>query len=281
MHVLLKIFELQNHRQVVLRTIWSSLLVSLITVVIARTLWQAIYPAAINPIVREITIMTFNLTLLISIPVLYGFFFMALQVWRKNHELLQLANLDPLTGLHNRRSLAENFAMLSRKARRNNQTGTLLLIDVDKFKAINDKHGHEVGDHVLIHLANNLRVLAGPDSCVARLGGEEFSVTCFGLNEQDAFGFAEKIRMGIQNTQLENNAARISYTVSIGYCLIQNQDSLNDALRNADAALYTAKRTGRNKTVMFDLNAAPLAPKAEDLLHIAEKTLSSQVASSN
>jgi diguanylate cyclase (GGDEF)-like protein len=152
---------------------------------------------------------------------------------------------------------------------------------VDKFKDINDQFGHETGDNVLKHLSNNLRFLAGSDCCIARLGGEEFAVASFEVPHDGAFEFAEKIRNGIQNSSLQTADREISYTVSIGYCVVVENHSLNEVLRNADTALYTAKRTGRNRTICFDPNLVPLAPDAEDLIQTDEKTASNHAASSN
>jgi diguanylate cyclase (GGDEF)-like protein len=278
---LIQIFEMQSHRQVMLRTLYSSFVLAVITGVVIKYLWEGLFPGAVYPTVYEVQIVTFILTMVISSPVLYGMFFMSLRVTRKNHELFQLANLDPLTGIHNRRALAGRFAMLSRKARRNHEIGTLLVIDVDKFKSINDKFGHEIGDHVLIHLAQNLRAMGGREYCFARLGGEEFAVACFGIQEAEAFTFAEKIRIGIENSPLKNENCNISYTVSIGYCIVRDEDTLNNVLRNADSALYMAKRTGRNRTVCYDPNAVAIVPEENDLIQIVEKTSSIQLASSN
>jgi diguanylate cyclase (GGDEF)-like protein len=275
------LFEMKYHSQVVLRALTSSFLLGVFTGIVIKYLWEGLFPGAVYPTVYEVQIVTFILTMFISSPVLYGMFFMSLRVSLKNQELFQLANLDPLTGIHNRRALAGRFAMLARKARRNSQIGVLLVIDVDRFKAINDKHGHEVGDHVLMHLAQCLRRLAGPESCFARLGGEEFAVASFGVTEATAFGFAENIRIAIENAPLMQNQSSVAFTVSIGYCLIGAEDTLNDVLRNADTALYTAKRTGRNRTVRFDANAASLVPDADDIIQVAEKRDASQLASSN
>jgi diguanylate cyclase (GGDEF)-like protein len=281
MPLLLKIFEMHSHRQVILRTIWSSIALAIITVFVATILWQIIYPTTSNPFLREIKIVTFLLTQIVALPVLYAIFFMSLQITKKNDELFDLANLDPLTGIYNRRALIERFAFLARKARRINQTGAFLVIDIDNFKSINDKYGHDVGDQVLIHLAGLLRALSGTESCFARLGGEEFAAARFGITNATAFDFAENIRAAVQNSPLKTDSHEIAFTVSIGYSLVGESDTLNSVMRNSDAALYTAKRTGRNRTVLFSRDMITLAPEASDLLQLAEKSDSNQLASSN
>jgi diguanylate cyclase (GGDEF)-like protein len=281
MAYLLKLFEMHSHRQVILRTIWTSFLLALVTVMVASGLWSIMFPESANMFLKEIRIVTLILTPIIAVPVLYALFFMSLLVSRKNDELFKLANLDPLTGIYNRRALIERFAFLARKARRMNEIGVLLVIDVDHFKSINDKYGHEVGDHVLIHLATTLRAISGSNSCFARLGGEEFAVARFGVTAATALEFAEEIRLGVQNTPLKTATDEILFTVSVGYCLVENNDTLNGVMRQADAALYTAKRTGRNRTVCHDPEAVSIAPDAEDLLQTGEKTASNQLASNN
>ena len=281
MPFLLKLFEMHSHRQVILRTIWSSVVLAVITVFVATTLWQNIYPETSNPFLREIKIVTFLLTQIIAVPVLYALFFMSLQITKKNDELFDLANLDPLTGIYNRRALIERFSFLARKTRRANQTGAFLVIDVDNFKSINDKYGHDVGDQVLIHLASTLRRLSGADSCFARLGGEEFAAARFDVTNETALKFAESIRLGIQNAPLRTPAQEVAFTVSIGYCLVGENDTLNGVMRSADTALYMAKRTGRNRTVEYSKDMATLAPDASDLLQVEAKSDSNQLASSN
>jgi diguanylate cyclase (GGDEF)-like protein len=281
MSLLMKIFDMNNHREVVVRTFCSSLLLAMFTGYIVQYIYAVLFPGAVYPAVGAIQIVTFLLTMFISFPVLYGMFFMSLKVSLKNHELFDLANLDPLTGIYNRRALIEKFAFLFRKARRTNAMGALLVIDVDNFKAINDKFGHDVGDQVLIHLAATLRALSGVESCFARLGGEEFAAARFGVNEQTALEFAERIRLGVQNAPLKTETHEISFTVSIGYCFVKEGDTLNTVMRNADNALYTAKRTGRNRTVLYIPDAAPISPDAKDLIQVsAENNTSSQLASS-
>lgn len=272
---------MQQHRQVIIRAVLSSLALAIITSIAIKYLWQFLFAASVYPLVYQVQLVAFFVTLIVASPVLYGMFYMSLCVSLKNQELFQLANLDPLTGIYNRRALADRFARLARKARRNNQPGILMVIDVDKFKSINDKYGHEIGDHVLNHLADNLREFKAGENCFARLGGEEFAFARFGETETKAFEFAEKIRKQIESSPVHLSRTTIEYTISIGYANIGELDTLNTALRNADVALYTAKRTGRNRTICFSEDATTIAPNDNDLLQVEEKRSFSHALSSN
>lgn len=272
---------MQQHRQVVIRAVLSSLALAIITSIAIKYLWQFLFAASVYPLVYQVQLVAFFVTLVVASPVLYAMFYMSLCVSLKNHELFQLANLDPLTGIYNRRALADRFARLARKGRRNNQFGMLMVIDVDKFKTINDQYGHEIGDKVLTHLADSLRQFKTGENCFARLGGEEFAFANFGGTETQAFEFAEKIRKHIEGSPVHLSRMTIEYTVSIGYASIAENDTLNTALRHADAALYTAKRTGRNRTIRYSHEAGTIAPNDDDLLPVDEKRSFSHALSNN
>ena len=279
------LFDMQAHRQVLLRTFCSGFGLAILVGFLVKYVWDFCFPGAIYPSVTDVRLVSFAITCVIATPVLYGMFYMSLKVSLKNKQLFQLANLDPLTGIFNRRALANEFLLRSRKARRTSATGTLLVIDVDKFKAINDDYGHETGDHVLIHLARLLSEFADSTSCVARLGGEEFAIVHYAEegkhDAQEAARFAEQLRDRVETTPFEISTGAVSLTISIGYCDLNAETSLNTALRNADAALYSAKRTGRNRVVKYDSRAPALVPESEDLLQPVVSILSSQAASSN
>ena len=275
---------MQSHRQVLTRTFYSCLTLATLIGFLVKYVWEFCFPGVIYPSVTDVRLLSFAITCVIATPVFYGMFYMSLKVSIKNKQLFQLANLDPLTGIFNRRALANEFLLRSRKARRTFATGTLLVIDVDKFKAINDDYGHETGDHVLIHLARLLSEVAATTSCVARLGGEEFAIVHFAEegehDAQEAAQFAENLRHRVETTPFEINGGAVSLTISIGYCDVEVETTLNTALRNADAALYTAKRTGRNRVVKYDPRAPALVPESEDLLQPVVSILSSQLLSS-
>lgn len=158
-------------------------------------------------------------------------------------ELTALAVTDPVTGLWNRRHSAELLAADLEHARRTGQPMTLLMIDIDHFKDINDSHGHQTGDRVLIEVARRLRDNLRGTDIVGRWGGEEFVVLMRYCGLRDALGAADKLRRRIADSPFEGLR---SVTVSIGAAELLPGEDLNGWLDRADAALYAAKRAGRN-----------------------------------
>ncbi|MBV8036447.1 diguanylate cyclase [Roseateles sp.] len=170
-----------------------------------------------------------------------------------NAALAHLATRDPLTGLHNRRSLdarlAEALALDRRYGAANGRVHGLLLIDVDHFKRVNDVHGHQAGDAVLRQLAQLLLATLRVSDVAARFGGEEFAVLLPELGGPlDAVLTAEKIRSAVEAATFPE-VGRLS--VSIGISLVSPEDAdVSPLIARADAALYEAKRGGRNAVVL-------------------------------
>jgi len=162
--------------------------------------------------------------------------------------LRRLASLDALTGILNRRGLSEAIA----RHFRHPGAGPLVLlqIDIDHFKDINDRHGHDAGDQVLIAVARMLRQHSRARDFVARTGGEEFLVGCAGARPEQAYRLAESLRTRINDLRIAlADGERIACTVSVGLSTpIQAQAGWEAAWREADAALYRAKARGRNCT---------------------------------
>ncbi|MBJ7539097.1 sensor domain-containing diguanylate cyclase [Marinomonas transparens] len=164
----------------------------------------------------------------------------------QSQELFRLATTDPLTGLLNRRELQAQAQKIAHRAERKSSTFALFAIDVDFFKQVNDTHGHQTGDKVLIHLANTLSKERRKNDLVARVGGEEFVLLLPDIDEENAFLLAEKIRTLIGKQSIEN----IKITVSIGL-VVTRQNTQTDfytLLTLSDKALYEAKNAGRNRT---------------------------------
>ena len=160
-------------------------------------------------------------------------------------ELRNLAVTDALTGVWNRRQGTELLAA-DLSARRPGQALSLLMLDIDHFKAINDTFGHQAGDHVLIEIASRLRRSLRGNDMVARWGGEEFIVLLRDCALPDAQRLAEDIRAAIAEVPF---GALGSLTVSIGAAEIRANEDLTSWLGRADQALYRAKRAGRNEVV--------------------------------
>lgn len=169
-------------------------------------------------------------------------------------EICRLARTDSLTGLWNRGYFMDLARHELLRTRRESSPLSVIMIDVDHFKCVNDTHGHEAGDNALRCLAEVLSLSVREEDLVARLGGEEFVVLLPNSRLSDACSVAERIREGVRARQLDcRSGACFGLTVSAGVATRRGQDptSLEELLRCADEALYTAKRTGRDRVEIF------------------------------
>jgi len=167
----------------------------------------------------------------------------------RSKELYQLATTDSLTGLLNRRELLAQVGKVASQANRSGTTYAVLAVDVDFFKKVNDEHGHQAGDRVLVRLAQQLTAGRRTNDFVARIGGEEFILVLADNDENSAFELAEKIRISIA----EHIVGDIPITVSIGVVVSPKQARMefSELMALADSALYESKRTGRNKSTVI------------------------------
>lgn len=164
------------------------------------------------------------------------------------HKLEMLSRTDPLTGLLNRRSLEEFLAREYSRFTRHDVKFSLLLLDIDHFKSINDQYGHTTGDRVLKMLAESCTGSLRKLDVVARYGGEEFCVVLPYTDAEQAAVLAEKLRRGISAGVLQAGDREVRVTASIGVSEVQATDkNPGDLLERADAALYEAKQSGRNR----------------------------------
>jgi two-component system cell cycle response regulator len=161
-------------------------------------------------------------------------------------ELIVLATTDCLTGLLNRRAFVEAAQEMLQRTSAGHPL-SVLICDVDRFKAINDRYGHDVGDHVLRKIGDELRSLAVP----GRLGGEEFALLVEG-RLGDAIDLAERVREAVSELTIRADGETIVVTCSVGVAEWECGDSIDTLLRRADVALYEAKRSGRNRVVAAD-----------------------------
>jgi len=167
------------------------------------------------------------------------------------HQLEILSRTDPLTGLLNRRVLDEITENEFSRYKRSQEVYSLLMLDIDHFKLINDKYGHPTGDAVLKSTSELCESNLRSHDKVARIGGEEFCVFLPSTNKQVAYEVAEKLRETISNTSFPSHNGDISITISIGVSEVENTDSDHtDILKRADENLYKAKKTGRNRVCM-------------------------------
>lgn len=158
---------------------------------------------------------------------------------------------DPLTGLYNRRYFFEAAKELHKRMTRGEEPMTLAMLDIDHFKKVNDTYGHATGDEVLKHVSHGLSTRFRGRDLVARLGGEEFCVLAPGLEGQQAMAAFNDLRNSIERSKAKAAKASVGVTISIGIC-DKPKDSVDAMLAAADAALYKAKRTGRNRVIWAD-----------------------------
>ena len=172
---------------------------------------------------------------------------MGLRLSAKNNELYQHANTDALTGIHNRRYIVDQYQKMHSKTARYRSACSVLLIDIDHFKKINDVHGHLVGDDVLTMVAEALSQGLRESDSIGRYGGEEFLVLLPMTNLAEAELLAERLREQIVNSEAIKIQHGFSVSVSIGLAQFTELDSQKNLLKRADEALYRAKAAGRNR----------------------------------
>ncbi len=185
-------------------------------------------------------------TLLITITVMSTIAFaFAVISDRQREQLIQLATKDPLTGAGNRRGLDTKMAHVVRSQQRKNTQASLLLMDLDNFKLVNDLHGHATGDQILKRITEIVNLRIRVTDSLYRIGGEEFVIL---LEEQDldaATHLAEQLRTLVEANEL---APDQSATVSIGVAELGKDETSDEWLKRADSAMYAAKGAGRNQT---------------------------------
>ena len=163
-------------------------------------------------------------------------------------KLQELATTDPLTGLSNRRAFLERLEEELRLSRRLKHQSTLLMLDFDHFKQINDNYGHSAGDAVLKHFAAEAGECLRKTDLLGRLGGEEFAILLPGTDMEGARHLAELIRERMEQNPTQLESGDIAMTLSIGMTAIKPGDkNTSDVLNRADKALYQAKEKGRNQ----------------------------------
>ena len=171
----------------------------------------------------------------------------------RTRELERLAHRDPLTGIDNRRGFERAFAAEQNRARRAGRRMGLLLIDIDRFKPINDDHGHHAGDEVIIEVVTRLTGLTRSHDVWARWGGDEFIMLLADAGLASLTAVVEKIGAALRDRPiLLTSGQSLPVTVSIGAAFVEDTDTLADAASHADAALYAAKHGGRDGFVIHD-----------------------------
>jgi diguanylate cyclase (GGDEF)-like protein len=183
----------------------------------------------------------FIATMLISTVFAFGF---SIINNRQHDKLVSLAAKDPLTGAGNRRAFVERLAEVIARFNRSGMPSSLVLIDIDHFKSVNDNHGHAAGDEILCSISSLIGGRIREVDGHYRIGGEEFVVVFEGENLGSATRLAEDLRQRVDGCEL---LPGVSVTLSIGVAQIREQESDDRWIRRADEAMYEAKRSGRNR----------------------------------
>jgi diguanylate cyclase (GGDEF)-like protein len=194
----------------------------------------------------------FSVSLTLTVNILFAYFF-ALNAKRQRERLEHLANVDPLTGAGNRRAQDRKLDAVSALFHRANIPCSILILDVDHFKKINDGHGHTIGDNILVEVAELISTNTRPSENLYRYGGEEFTIVAENTGMEGAHRLAEKLRELIDENAFSSG---IHVTASFGVAEVQRGEGPRGWLGRADRALFKAKERGRNRVVL----AAPAPP---------------------
>jgi len=179
-----------------------------------------------------------------------------LQLKRYQEELKVLASTDSMTKLYNRRYFNELSKNILNGERPNACELSLIILDIDKFKHVNDTYGHQIGDEVIVFVANMLRKNQRESDILCRYGGEEFVILLPETSLKNAVFVAEKIRKRIETTHVcigEEECFKITVSIGVSKIDIANESTIDNALNRADNALYEAKSLGRNRVFERDI----------------------------
>ncbi len=164
----------------------------------------------------------------------------------------KLSQIDELTGLFNRRYLFDKLKELFRKYKGGGKHLSVLMLDIDDFKSVNDTYGHQIGDYVLKKIAEILRKETRKFDFVGRYGGEEFLIIAPGISKERAYKLAERIRERVEKEQFDADGRkfRVSISVGVSEMIDDNLQTINDLIKTADMRLYKAKLSGKNCVVI-------------------------------
>ncbi len=206
-----------------------------------------------------LTLKFFNGSLLLTMSALLLLLHLySKQLSKMETKLHFMAKHDALTGILNRGSFNSYGETFFSHLKTTNQDMSVIIMDIDNFKNINDTYGHHVGDFVLKELAIEIKSLLRKSDIFARYGGEEFTIILPLTTKEDAYLLAEKIRLHLANLILSCNSIDIQFTVSIGVAgLIRGNDTFDALMIRSDQALYHSKNVGKNCTTLYSPGINP------------------------
>lgn len=177
-----------------------------------------------------------------------------------NEQLAAIAATDELTGIANRRQFRTEAQRELHRLRQSHETAAMIMVDLDRFKSVNDQYGHEAGDKVLRAIVEPIHQTIRPRDLFGRMGGEEFVILLAGVDLTTATHIAERVRATIAGLAIEHRGRTIHVTASFGVSQWDGEGGLDDLFRCADGALYRAKERGRNRVEHIDASAFPARP---------------------
>lgn len=163
-------------------------------------------------------------------------------------ELIRLSTTDSLTGIYNRAKFNEEFKQYVCLSKKNNTSLSVIIIDFDDFKGINDTYGHLIGDYVLVECSNLIKKNIRESDIFARWGGEEFVLVLPDMDIKNAFELGERLRGKIENHEFDKE---LKITCSFGIAELSIDDDTRTILQKADQTLYAAKNSGKNKVMLY------------------------------
>ncbi|MCQ4323143.1 GGDEF domain-containing protein [Stutzerimonas stutzeri] len=194
----------------------------------------------------------FNLTVVFCMFSYLALFYVV-TVARAHKKLASMATTDSLTGLFNRRNMIELTEKILARHHRHPTNLTLMLMDIDHFKQVNDQYGHETGDRVLQAVSDLLRQSLREQDFIGRWGGEEFLAILPDTNFSHAGESAERIRTGVQALDIHSDGTSVRVTLSIGITQYRADELFSEAIARADHALYGCKAAGRNRVEVAEV----------------------------
>ena len=238
-----------NHNQKTQIVILETLLIFIIFIYLYIYTHQTDYQQALQPTVSNALHFMNVATTFVAFS-LMGYIFRIASI-RSERTMEQLATIDTVTNLINRRKMRELLERECIRYERSNKPFVIALGDIDHFKTINDTYGHDVGDAVLRQVSDNMQQALRKSDSLARWGGEEFLILLPETNLADGMQVIEKVRKMIAQTPCQVDGMNISMTITFGVNAYDNSETLSENIKQADQALYAGKNEGRNKVVQY------------------------------
>ena len=217
-----------------------------------------------------------SLPIIVVYPLLFGWvsYQTATKLAEHKRRLQVMSTRDGMTGVYNRRHWETMLRNEFDNCRRHNRDATLLIIDIDHFKSINDTWGHDVGDEAIVALTRQLQITLRGSDVIGRFGGDEFAVIMSGTPAESAITAMLRVREGLNTLRLPNTP-QVTLRISVGVAPLNPQMShYREWLKSADLALYKAKKAGRNRT-----EVATSGESHQDLLSFSDFSIHFVIAS--